>query len=150
MRSGVVLDIKVNWDAAGLRRVDRTLGTYQGKELAKRAEKAMARELAPLTGALRSAEQGSGIHNRTNRHYRSIKVKRLRKRFGEMAAFKAGPAGHTAHLLIQGHRLVTPGGRDTGSRSRAFPYVQPVIDRESGAILDRLGSDVWGSSLRTL
>ena len=138
-----MISLKVDWDAAGLRRVDRFLGTYEGVQLARKIDKAIGTHLRPLVGKLKAAERSSGIRNRTKAHYRGIRLRKPRRRAGEVAAYTAGPSDPKRHLLIRGHRIVTPGGRDTGQRSRAFPYVEPVIEREAPEIIGRIGRDVW-------
>jgi hypothetical protein len=136
----------VQW--TGLSEFDRLLGNFEAKKLQARADKAFGLELRPLTGHLKSAEQSSGIHNRTGEHLKKIRLRKNRKRAGEMAAWTTGPSDKKKHLLVRGHEIVTPGGRHTGKRTRAFPYVDPVIDREAGPILERIASDVWTESLK--
>lgn len=142
--------VNVQWDKAGLSKYDRLLETHEGKALERQIDNAIGKALRPLGGLLRASEMASGIVNRTRRLYRGIKVRKLRKRPGEVSAWAAGATGPTAHLVIPGHRLVTPGGRDTGRRSRAFPFVDPVIEAEAARIQAQLGSDVWASSIRSL
>jgi hypothetical protein len=143
--SSAAIGVTVRWDQAGLSRVDRFLGTYEGKQLTKRIDKAFAKELRPLTGKLKSAEKASGIHNRTGEHYRKIRMRKPRLRAGEVFARTVGPSDRKRHLLLRGHRIVTPGGRDTGRRSQAFPYVDAVIDRDAPEIMGRIGTDVWAT-----
>lgn len=138
-----MFELKVDWDQAGLRRVDRFIGTFEGRELAKRIDRAIGKQLRPLVSKMKSAEKSSGISNRTSQHYRSIRMRKPRKRAGEVAAYTVGPSDRKRHLLTGGHRLVTPGGRDTGRRSRAFPYVAEVVRREAPEIVGRIGRDVW-------
>lgn len=142
------IQIMVQWDTAGLASFDRYLGTHKGVELEKRVDKAAGKAVRPLAGAIKDAEKSSGIQNRTGKHFKSINARRSRKRPGELTAWTAGPGGPTAHLLVDGHRIVTPGGRDTGRRSRAFPYVQPVVDRYAPGIAEQVGSEVWAEQFR--
>lgn len=142
--------VQVHWDKAGLARLDRYFESHQGRALERTIDKAIGKAVRPLVGKLKSAETASGIHNRTKRHYRSIKARKPRKRPGEVSAWTVGPTDAKRHPLIRGHRIVTPGGRDTGQRSRAFPYVAPVIDAEAAQLQQQLSSDVWASSIRSL
>lgn len=143
---GPAFAINVQWDKAGLSRYDRYLATHEGKMLARRIDAAIGKAVRPLAGKIKASERSSGINNRSNRLYRSIRARKPRKRSGEVSAWTVGPTDAKAHLLIQGHRIVTPGGRDTGRRSRAFPFVDPVIDREAATLAARLSSDVWAAS----
>lgn len=147
----MAFEVDVQWDTAGLTSLDRMLGTLEGKNLEKTVDKAMGKELRPLVGALRSAEQSSGIHNRTGEHLKKIRLRRSRKRTGEMAAWTVGPSDKKKFLLVRGHEEIghRPGKADSGKRARAFPYVEPVIDRDSEAILERIASDVWAEALNT-
>lgn len=142
----MAFSISVQLDEAGLSSVDRLLTTYEGQELLKRINNAVAKELRTLVGPLRAAEQASGIKNRSGQHLRSIKVKRLRKRFGETVAMQVGPTDNKAHLLVQGHRVVTHRGVPTGKRARAFPYVNEIAPLAEAAV-ERIGSDVWAESI---
>lgn len=141
-RETTPLMIDVQWDRAGMSRVDRFLGGYEGVQLERRMTAAMLKELRPLAAKIRVAERASGIHNRSGRHVRSIRVTRPRGQTGEIV-FSVGPHDRIRHLLIRGHRIVTPGGRDTGRRSQAFDYVGPVISAEMPQLMGKLGSDVW-------
>lgn len=138
--------IQVQWDAAGLHKFDRYLETHEGRAMERNIDNAMGRAIRPLGTKLRAAELASGIVNHTKRLYRGVKVRRLRKRSGEVSAWSAGATGPVAHLVIPGHEIVTPGGRDTGRRSRAFPFVDPVIEAEAAKLQAQLSSDVWAAS----
>jgi len=48
----------------------------------------------------------------------------------------AGPNAPYRHLVIRGHRIVTPGGRDTGRRSRANPFVDRAVDAARSLIVE--------------
>jgi hypothetical protein len=142
--------IHLQFDRAGLSSYDRLLETHSGKALEKLIDKAAGKALRPLAGRVKASERSSGIHNRTNRDVNSIALRKPRKRPGEVVAYTVGPKDQKAHLLIRGHRIVTPGGRDTGRRSRAFPYVDPPVDAEAEQYAAQLSSDVWASSIRPL
>ncbi len=145
--------VHVQWDKAGLSNFDRYLQSHEGIALQKQIDKAMGKAIRPLVGKLKSAEQKSGITNRSGRLQRSIGMRKPPKRGGEVVAYTVGPnprvAPH-AHLVIPGHELVTPGGRDLSRRSRAFPFVDPVIEAEAARIQSQLSSDVWASSIKAL
>lgn len=143
-----MIQISVQWDTAGLTSFDNYLGTHEGVQLHKIIDKAIGKEVKTMVPPLRAAELASGIHNRSRRHYRSIKARKPRLRAGEVTAWTVGPSGPVAHLLVDGHRIVTPGGRDTGNRTRAFPYPEGVFDRYGPAIAERVSSEVWAEQFR--
>jgi hypothetical protein len=147
--------VHVKWDAAGLKTIDRYLETHEGVALEKLIDKAMGKALRPLVGKEKSSEQRSGITNRSDRLLRSIGIRKPRKRAGEVVAYTIGPnpkvAPH-AHLVIPGHEEHghKPAKRDLGMHTRAFPFVDPVIDAEARQLQAQLSSDVWASSIKAL
>lgn len=143
---GVVVEVK--WDVAGMKRLDATMGSFQGAALQKRVEKTMGVAVKPLPPAIRVAEEASGIANRTGKHLKGIKARKARKRPGEIAAWTAGPSGNTAHLLIDGHNVVTHLGVDTGFRARDFPYVDPVVDAMAPEIVSFMESAEFAEAVR--
>ncbi len=145
-----VFAVHVKWDSAGLTKLDRYLETHQGRMLERLIDNAMGKAIRPLATEIRASELASGIHNRTGRLLKSIKARKLRKRPGEVSAWAAGPTDRKAHLLIQGHEIVTPGGRALGRRAHAFPFVNGPVDAEGHVIAAQLSSDVWASSIRPL
>jgi hypothetical protein len=134
--------IQVKFDTTALSRVDRKLKAFQGPELAKRGGKLLRSALRPLPPAMRTQMSSAGIKRRSGKLSRSVKITRPRKRYGEVAAYTVGPTARHRHLVIQGHRIVTPGGRDTGRYSRNFDVIQPVADRYTDDVLRTL-SHVW-------
>lgn len=147
--------IHVQWDKAGLSKFDRYLETHEGKALAKAIDKAAGKALRPLAGQIKASERTSGIHSRTGTLYRSIGVRKPRKRAGEVIAYNVGvdvKKARYANALIPGHRLVghKPGKRDLGGSVRAFPFVDPPVNAEAAKYAQQLSSDVWASSIRPL
>lgn len=55
---------------------------------------------------------------------------------GSRGGAYAGPGAPHRHLVIRGHRIVTPGGRDTGRRSKANPFPGRAADAARPAALD--------------
>lgn len=142
------VEVMVRWDRAGLSKLDRFYATHSGIQLAKRIDKALGKEVRGLASPIRGAEKSSGIHNRSGRFYRGIRARKARRRAGEASAWTVGPSGPVAHLLIDGHEIVTPGGRDTGRRAKAYNFVGPVIDRYGPPLEQRIGSEVWADQFR--
>lgn len=140
--------VEIRWDTAGMTRLDRMLGTFEGRQLQKRVDAAMLKEVRTLVRPMRAQMGAMGVKRKTGNLSRSIKASKSRKRPGEASAVTVGPHAPHRHLIIRGHRIVTPGGRDTGRRSRAFPFVDPVIDRMAPEIIGRVGSDVWAMARR--
>lgn len=58
-----------------------------------------------------------------------------------------GPTAPHRHLLIRGHRIVTPGGRYTGRMTKANPYVDRAAsghERKAADIVRR----IWFEDVR--
>jgi hypothetical protein len=147
--------VHLKWDEAGLTSYVKFLDAHQAKALEKLIDKAMGKALRPLVGKEKSSEQRSGITNRSGKLLRSIGIRKPRKRAGEVVAYTIGPnpkvAPH-AHLVIPGHEEHghKPAKRDLGMHTRAFPFVDPVIDAEARQLQAQLSSDVWASSIKPL
>ncbi len=94
-------------------RVIARLEKYRGKPLADRLNRG-ALEAARLVGEHIKAEAPVGKTGKLKGSVRASK----RSRGGAYA----GPRAPHRHLVIRGHRIVTPGGRDTGRRSKANPF----------------------------
>lgn len=150
------LTVQIKWDEAGVTRVGRMLGSYEGVQLTKTLNAAFGKELKALVGPMRSEMDSMGIHTgvalKVTSHGKShtvqtlkasIGVRKERLRPGESAAFAVGPRSHLRHLIIRGHRMVTRYGVDTGHTAKAFPFVDPVIERYAGAIVERVSSELW-------
>lgn len=135
--------LNVTWDP---RELDKLFALYKQPAFTLKVEKALAKVMPALVGRLKVAERGSGIHNRSGEHLRSIKARRGQRRGGELAAYVVGPTDWKKYMLIEGHRVVThrPALRDTGYRARAFPYVDSVIRMAEGQVIEVLRKEVWG------
>jgi len=104
---------------------------------------------------------GIGIKHPADGLYASIRHKRIRKSFSEIGYF-IGPLTRTKlirrrfqrdiravtywgvhrHLIEFGHRIVTPSGRDTGKRAKAFPFIGPAFSWAQRQIDVKLGPEL--------
>lgn len=115
--------ISVTVDQRALDRADKRLERYQGRYLHERARRVYL-EAARL--GVRPIQAWAPVKSGALR--RSVRARNVRTRAGEMAAATVGPRAPHRHLVIQGHRIVTRGGRDTGKRSRANPFVDAAFE----------------------
>lgn len=121
--------------AAFKKRVER----YQGRPVAERMKRG---NLAAAQYLARPIRAGSPV-GKTGKLKRSVKA-RLSNRSGllvgtslrtaarlgavyQTSTALVGPTAPHRHLVVRGHRIVTRGGRDTGRRSAANPYVDRAI-----------------------
>jgi hypothetical protein len=90
---------------------------------------------------------GIKVHHPADGLYASIRKKRIRKQYSAIG-YWVGPLSKTKrvvrafapdvrqvvywgvhrHLIEFGHRIVTHSGRDTGNRTRAFPFIGPAFE----------------------
>ena len=129
------ISVSVELDAKAMARADKRLAGYMGRDLQRRAQQAYIEGARLLVGPIRT-EIAQARHIDTGAYRRSVKARRPRLRPGEMAVASVGPTRPTRHLLIRGHRIVTPGGRDTGRRTQPEPVVDRAFERLGGQVQD--------------
>lgn len=105
--------VQVTVNQKDINRITKRLDKWQGRELADRMAKAEQAGLGLYVGPLRAR---ASAHNLTGATRSSIKVRKLRKRPGEVAAYKVGPGTWYRHFAIVG----------TSKGVRADPYVDQV------------------------
>lgn len=133
------VSVSVTLDARAMARADKRLAGYMGKPLQRRAQQAYIEGARLLVEPIRREIAFAG-HVKTGAYRRSVRARRPRQRPGEMAVASVGPTRPTRHLLIRGHRIVTPGGRDTGRRTVGEPVVDRAFERLGGQVRDYIAS----------
>ena len=111
--------------ARGRAMVDR----YQGKALMTRMQKATLGAAKTLEAPMRQATPKVTGHLRRKTRAQQISQRVGFRTYVRSVNADVGPRSPHRHLVIRGHRIVTRGGRDTGRRSRANPYVDVVAQR---------------------
>lgn len=56
----------------------------------------------------------------------------------------AGPLAPHRHLVIRDHRIVTPGGRDTGRRTTGNPFVDAAVESSKDAAMKVVADVIFG------
>jgi hypothetical protein len=122
---------RLDLDEKSLARGRRLIDHYRGAPLRKRLSKAGLAAARVLEAPMRQAapmgptgDKHRGLLRRTVRA-REFRVGRGPEPYGAAV----GPTAGHRHLVIRSHRIVTRGGRDTGRRSRANPFVDMVARR---------------------
>lgn len=105
------------------------LDRYQGKGLMFRMQKATLAAAKTLESPMRAATPKKTGHLRRKTRAEQISQRTGFRTYAKSVNASVGPRSPHRHLVIRGHRIVTPGGRDTGRRSRANPYVDVVAQR---------------------
>lgn len=121
--------ISVKLDQRSYDRAIKRLEKYEGRPFKARMEAAYRAGLG-LAGApmRRVAPVKSGLLAR------KISTKKGRPDPGYIVRYGTKSRAPHAGLVSKGHRIVTPGGRDTGMRSRANPFVEQTIAAHEGRI----------------
>jgi hypothetical protein len=115
----VVARISAEISPKDIARVKKRFDQNRGKPLAARLGIATRKAADLLRGPVAAASPV-----KTGRTRKSVKSGTLRARGPvEVAAGKVGPTSYAAHLAIRGHRIVTPGGRYLGRRTRPNDFV---------------------------
>ena len=144
--------ISVQFDQASIARTKKILAKYQGRPLKERLERGTMRAAQMLVSAVRAyAPKGA-----TGNLKASVKAWKSGARHtaasgkafgsGFVAAAGVGPTGRQGahrHLVIRGHRIVTTGGRDTGRRSIANPFVDAAVQPRLGEALRIVSAELF-------
>lgn len=146
-RRGASSLIAFEVSAKDIARITKKLESVKHMPMRARVEKALFAEADILASKVKSAAP-----RRTGVLRRSVSVHRARR--GIFAsAFETsigdilvGPRAPYRHLVIRGHRIVTPGGRFTGRRTAANPFVDRAASR-SRADIQRAVERAWFQTL---
>ena len=156
--------ITVELDVKALARFQKRVARYQGMPLAKRMQKGALEAARLLVAPVRTAapKGPTGNLRRSIRagSYRDMKsglktsllsgsgVKTVL--FGSdafIASAYVGPSSRVAphrHLVIRGHRIVTPGGRDTGRRTTGNPFVDSAAAPRAAEAMRVVSRAIFG------
>lgn len=133
---------EVKADLRALARVKKSAQRWQGKPLADRMSLATLGAARLLVRPIRSeAPKGpTGNLKASIRAGSSTRTKLADGSWvgGQQRRSYVGPGRSRAphrHLVIRGHRIVTPGGRDTGRRTGANDFVDRAVRRDRNAAL---------------
>lgn len=128
--------LSVELDQKALARVTTKLHGLQGKGVADKLNRGTLAALKILLPSVRAASP-----RRTGKLRSSIKVRKASRGTGAVLA----PGTPYRHLVIRGHRVVTPGGRYLGRSTKANPFidaaVQPRMDQAMAAVQKALFDD---------
>lgn len=138
----------VEWaiDERQLAAFRKGLERYRGLPLERRLGKGTLAAARYLARPIRAATPRGPTGNLR----RSVGARQARRRVGlgryeaTMGAY-VGPTAPHRHLVIRGHRIVTRGGRDTGRRARADPYVDAVVRAHAAEAFRIVSRALFGS-----
>lgn len=115
-------------------RITKRAERFRGLPLQKRMAKGTLLAAQSLVRPIRAATPKGPTGNLR----RSVRARQAKKRIGfrqyapTLGAY-VGPTSPHRHLVIRGHRIVTRGGRDTGQRAKANPYLDRVVRQHGRA-----------------
>lgn len=140
--------VTVELDVKALARFRKRVERYQGLPLAQRMQKGTleaARLLVPPTKAAAPVS-----HDKDPGGLRQ-KVKARQSRGANRQKTYGAEVTSTArhhHLVIRGHRIVTPGGRDTGRRSVANPFIDEAAAPRAAEAMRVVSRAIFGEAQR--
>jgi hypothetical protein len=144
--------ISVELDVKAIRRMQKRAERFRGLPLGQRMQKgtleAMRLLVAPVkreTPVSNDKDPG-GLRNKVK-----ARQSRARDVFGNMTKQKTYGAELTStarhrHLVIRGHRIVTPGGRDTGRRSTANPFIDRAAEPRKEEAMRIVSRAIFGGA----
>jgi hypothetical protein len=141
--------ITVEMDTAALKRFRKRVERYQGLPLSQRMQKGTLEAARMLVPYVRSAAPVGPTG--TLRRKVTAKQHAFRGTFTgrtkTMDAVVTSTARHR-HLVIRGHRIVTPGGRDTGQRSVANPFIDEAAKPRAAEAMRVVSRAIFGEAQR--
>lgn len=141
--------ISVEFDTKALARFRKRVERYQGLPLAQRMQKGTLEAARLLVPPVRSAAPKGPTGNLRRRV--TAKQRAFRGTFTgrtkTMDAVVTSTAPHR-HLVIRGHRIVTPGGRDTGRRTTGNPFVDEAVKPRQAEALRVVSRAIFGEAQR--
>lgn len=143
--------LEFQFNTKDLARIQKKLEKMQGKPLGERMRKATLAAADLMVKPIRAqTPKGPTGHLR-----RYVKARPMYKRYFNYSLNVAdigwrtqtfgalvGPTSPHRHLVIRGHRIVTPGGRDTGRSTRPNPFVDRATRGHQRDAL-RIVKDAW-------
>jgi hypothetical protein len=122
------VSVAVTVNPKDIARVTKRLDKWQGAQLAKRVEKAIQGGLSLFVPRIRAGARG---HHVTGKTERSVRVNKLRKRTGEIVAYKVGPNEWYSHFPISGP-YSAPGD----------PYVEQAEQELGGEVMSFIDDQI--------
>lgn len=130
-----LVDVKL--DQRSYDRAMARLAKYEGRPFKTRMEAAYKAGLGLAVSPMRAVAP-----KRTGTLARKVSVRKGRPDAGYVVRYGTKSRAPHAHLLSKGHRIVTPGGRDTGRSTAPNPFVEQVIGAHEGRIIDFISKRV--------
>lgn len=112
-----------------IKRITTRLDKWQGAPLAKRMDKALGEGMKLLINPIRS---GAARHKITGATGRSVRVKKLRRKPGEVGAYKVGVNSWYGHFPITG----------TSRGVEADPYVDAALEANEGQVMSFIDEQI--------
>ena len=137
--------ITVELDVKALARFRKRVERYQGMPLAQRMQKGTLEAARLLVSPVRTAAPKGPTGNLKRKV--SARQSRVKQGGGGTVRTFDAVVGSTAphrHLVIRGHRIVTPGGRDTGRMSTANPFVDSAVQPRAAEAMRVVSRAIFG------
>mgnify|MGYP001567832822 CR=1 FL=1 len=120
---------RLELSAKDIARGKALLDRYRGAPLMTRMQKATLAAAKTMEAPMKAAAPKVTGHLRAKTRAQQIRQRTGWRTYAATSSADVGPRSPHRHLVIRGHRIVTPGGRDTGRRTSPNPYVDLVARR---------------------
>lgn len=137
--------ISIELDIKSLARFRKRVERYQGMPLAKRMQKGTleaARLLVPAVKAAAPVGPTGNLRKRVTAKQHAFRGF-IGGRQQTLDAVVTSTAPHR-HLVIRGHRVVTPGGRDTGRHSIPNPFIDNAAKPRAAEAMRVVSRAIFG------
>ena len=137
--------ISIELDVKALARFRKRVERYQGMPLTQRMQKGTLEAARLLVPSVRSAAPKGPTGNLKRRV--SARQSRAQTFGGGQTRTLSAVVGSTAphrHLVIRPHRIVTPGGRDTGRRTTGNPFVDSAAQPRAAEAMRVVSRAIFG------
>ena len=146
--------ISIQLDTRALKAFRKRVERYQGMPLTQRMQKGTLEAARLLVPSVRAAAPKGPTGNLKRR----VSARQMRARggsgtdygiflFGQKGKTLSAVVGSTAphrHLVIRPHRIVTPGGRDTGRRTTGNPFVDRAVEPRAAEAMRVVSRAIFG------
>lgn len=136
--------ISAEIDPRQLARVRKRYERYRGKPLQDRIRFATLK----IADMLRKPIQAETPVGPTGNLRKSVRARQAKQRVGgslvKTFGSLVGPTDAKRHLIIRGHRIVTPGGRYTGRSTRPNPFVDRAVAPRIDDVVREVSKIVFG------
>lgn len=126
---------------AQIARVRKRFDQNRGQPLERRLQLATLKAADLMKPGIAAA--APVFHGTLRRSVKARQAKATDGLFGKALDALVGPTAPHAHLIIEGHRIVTPGGRFVGRSTQPNPFVDRAIAVRRTAVIEAVRKEAF-------